>query len=91
VTIAVDKIVLKIGRKTVELSVEEAIELREALGAVVGKDRIKEIHHHDWYWRRGYDNWPLQYWNCSTAGGPTTSTTATFLLSNDTKSEALSG
>lgn len=81
-SIEVEKIVLKIGRKTIELSVEEAIELREVLGDVVGKTRTEKeyIPYYPPYVTPG----PLPYRYWTTTGGALggNSTTPTLSLTS---------
>jgi hypothetical protein len=57
----IKKIVLQLGKKEVELTVEECKKLKEVLSEMFGKEVVKEIHHHDyykWYWQN-----PITYYS----------------------------
>ena len=61
----IKKIVLQLGKKEVELTVEECKKLKEVLSEMFGKDVVKEIHHHDyykWYWQH-----PVTYYTNQTS------------------------
>lgn len=67
-TTKIEKITLNIGRKTVELSVEEAKELKAVLSTLFGADKVKYVTkevHHDHYPYRPY--YPY-YWYGTTCG-----------------------
>lgn len=53
----IKKVVLQLGRKEVELTLEEAKKLKESLDEMFGKDVIRYVHD-GWYW-----GWP-----CYTSG-----------------------
>lgn len=64
----IKKIVLQLGIKEVELTVEECKKLKEVLSEMFGKDVVKKIHHHDyykWYWQQ-----PITYFTNKTAPNP---------------------
>ena len=58
--IKVESLKISIGKKELNLTVEEAKKLKTALEDLFGKDVIHE-HHHDWYYK---------YWNTATPYRP---------------------
>ena len=54
--IEITKVVLKLGAREVELTVDEARKLKSALdGLFKEKEIVREVHHHDywrWYWNQ---------------------------------------
>ncbi len=58
----IKKIVLQLGKKEVELTVEECKKLKEVLSEMFGKEVVREVHHD--HWNRWYWDSPRIY--CST-------------------------
>jgi len=71
----IKEIVLKLGKKEVSLTVEEAKKLKELLGELFGKEIVKEIvkeeHHHYDHYRPFWYYQPYYYNSC---GGLVTNT-----------------
>ena len=81
-TVSIQSIKILMGKKEVELSIEEAKKLKSALEEIFGVkiiEKTEHIHHHDYfrYWKPYYVN-PIHYdfgdvFYCnSTAGGDST-------------------
>lgn len=58
--IKIDSLKISIGKKEVELSVEEAKKLKKALEDIFGKEVVHE-HHHDWWYRPYISTVPYPY------------------------------
>lgn len=59
---------LQIGKKEIQLSVEEAKELKKALEELFGEKIVKEEHHHyNGYTYYPYWRWPTPYIYCGTS------------------------
>ena len=63
------KIKLKVKDVEIELSIDEAKELKQILEGLTGKEIVREVHHdhwhesfHDWWYRR----YPEVTWSCKT-------------------------
>jgi hypothetical protein len=90
----IKEIVLKLGKKEISLSVEEAKKLKELLGELFGKDVIKEVvkeehHYHDhyrpyWYYQPYYYNQLLCSTTQNLCGGTSYQATSGTLTLNAT-------
>ena len=65
--IKIESLKINIGKKEIELSVEEAKKLKKALEDIFGKEIVHE-HHHDWWYRPYYPVQPY-YWGTIACGG----------------------
>jgi hypothetical protein len=57
--VKLDSINLKIGSKTIELTLEEAKKLKGILEDLFGKEVIKEIFPNIWYYRPYFVDYPV--------------------------------
>jgi hypothetical protein len=54
----ITKIVFKVNDKEIEMTPNEAKELKCILSDMFGGDKVEVIHHYDW-WTRPYTYWTL--------------------------------
>jgi hypothetical protein len=81
---------LKLGRREVMLTVEEAKKLYKTLKDLFGKEIIKEVHHYDrypWYWTLSSSSLQLDY-GTVTMGDATSCITDMFDASGNTSTVA---
>lgn len=61
--VEIKKITLKLGKREVTLSIEEAKNLKEALEELFGKSIVSEEHHHHHH-DHSYPYYPYRWWWC---------------------------
>lgn len=82
------ELVIKIGKKDITLSIEEARKLKTALEDLFGKEVIKEVkheHHYDWYYKPYWGNdWGTNKFYCTSGiGGTNTNATSGYISQVD--------
>ena len=75
----IKKVTIQIGSKEIELTVEEAKELRAALGELFQKEVVKEVIHdyHPWRWQGPWWGIPIGGPGCHNTGMGTAYSTGT--------------